>query len=64
MHCSLIEQTILVDMAQAGGLSLTALYTDLSKFGQNQDFERALKVANKSMVFQLFQKSFYIVFCC
>jgi len=36
-------------MAQTGGPNLTALYTDLNKFGQGQDFERALKVANKSM---------------
>ena len=35
------------NMAQIS--NLTNLYSELNKYGQNQDFERALKIANKSM---------------
>lgn len=44
-------------MAQTGGPNLTQLYTDLNKFGQSQDFERALKVANKSNVYMRTDKN-------
>ena len=39
-------------MAQVS--NLTNLYSELNKYGQNQDFERALKIANKSNYVLLF----------
>ena len=39
-------------MAQVS--NLTNLYAELNKHGQNQDYERALKIANKSNVYYSF----------
>ena len=39
-------------MAQAGGAgnSLASLFSELHRFGENGDYDRALKVANKSEI--------------
>jgi hypothetical protein len=42
---------LLVNMAQAGGnvVNVSSLFGELHHLGEKGDFERALKVANKSM---------------
>jgi hypothetical protein len=39
-------------MAQAGGAgnTLASLFSELHRFGENGDYDRALKVANKSKI--------------
>ncbi|KAJ8881521.1 hypothetical protein PR048_018003 [Dryococelus australis] len=38
-------------MAGNKEISLSSLYAELSRFGQKEEYERALKTANKSMLF-------------
>jgi hypothetical protein len=44
-HCGLPEAKI---MAQPKEVNLQSLFAELSNYGQNQEYDRALKVANKS----------------
>ena len=43
-------------------VNLTALYSDLNKFGQNEDYARAIKVAQKSKCCSP-QDSVFFAFC-
>lgn len=47
-------------MAQAGGnVNLASLFGELHRFGESGDYDRALKVANKSMNASVINQTFF-----
>lgn len=45
---SIISDKVFSKMAVKTDVNLTAFYTELNKFGNNGDYNRAIKVAKKS----------------
>lgn len=48
--CRTPPDSIVTNMATTRESNLSALYVELNRFGQNGEYERALKTANKSKV--------------